>query len=564
MQLPVGESDFESIIDNNFNFVDKSLFIRDIIQGHQVTLITRPRRFGKTLNLSMLRYFFSAEVDGKPTKALFDNLAINKAVEICSKHQGKHPVVSFSFKDIKKDTFDKAYGGIANKISAVYNQYRYLLDSNSLAEEQKTIYRSILEEKATEIHLSNSLMNLTTHLHRHHRAKVVVLIDEYDTPIQSGYLHGYYDEIIDFFRGFFGAGLKDNPYIFRGVLTGILRVSKENLFSGANNLVSYSMLDEQYSPYFGFTEREVERLLAQAGMTDQLDEVRRWYNGYRMGEATIYNPWSIANYFNRRDLQPYWVNTSDNALIKNLLINSNGVFKDDFEHLLKDGSICHVLDDTLVFSDLNLNNPSALWDLFYMAGYLKVDSCKPAKRGIECTLSVPNKEILNLYEKIVAEWLSEGKNSRWYDTFIQNLLDGDVATFTNDLQSIMEQVISVHDTARDPEAFYHGLIIGLTAALHNDENYELRSNRESGKGRYDYLIISRNPEKLSILMEFKRTDSPLPRKLKKAAKVALKQIDLKHYIIEAKQRGIKKLLRIGIAFSGKHFALESAITELSN
>lgn len=557
MQLPIGESDFELIIDNNFSFVDKSLFIRDIIQGHQVTLITRPRRFGKTLNLSMLRYFFSAEVDGNPTKALFDNLAINKEVELCNKYQGKHPVVSFSFKDVKESTYSNAYASIFEIITETYDQHCYLTKSDQLSAEQKRNYQDVLNQTATKIKLKNSLKHLIQCLHAHYNTKVVVLIDEYDTSIQSGYLHGYYDEIIDFFRGFFGAGLKDNPYIFRGVLTGILRVSKENLFSGANNLVSYSMLDEQYSTYFGFTEPEVEHLLAQAKMTDQLSEVKRWYNGYRMGETTIYNPWSIANYFNRRDLQPYWVNTSDNALIKKLFIDSGSVFKDDFEHLLKDGSIRHTLGDTFFFSDLSPNNPSALWDLFYMTGYLKVDSCKPTKRGIECSLSIPNKEILNLYEKIVAEWLSKGKNSRWYDAFIQNLLDGDVAAFTKDLQSIMEQVISVHDTARDPEAFYHGLVIGLTAGLHNDENYELRSNRESSKGRYDYFIISRDPNQLSILMEFKKTDSPLPRKLKKAAKAALKQMDVKQYLAEAEQRAIKRLLRIGIAFNGKHFALES-------
>ena len=540
MRLPVGESDFEAVIKSRFDFVDKSLFIKEIIDDDQIILITRPRRFGKTLNLSMLQYFFVAEAEGRATAALFNQLAIKQESSDYLQHQGKYAVISFSFKDIKEHSFASAYAGIREVIKDMYSQHDYLLESEKLSISEKSVYQSILNQEAVEIKVKNSLKNLIKYLYDHHNSKVVVLIDEYDTPIQSGYLSDYYDDVLSFFRGFFGAALKDNKYIFKAVLTGILRIAKENLFSGLNNLVTYSMIDSEYGAYFGFTEAEVTDLMQQAGLADQLGDVKRWYNGYKVGDHTLYNPWSIASYIKKRQLQAYWVNTSDNALVKSLLINSNAALKRELEVLLTGGSIKHVINDSFVFADLTLNNEASVWNLLLMSGYLRVDSCESTDWGSECDLSIPNMEVYKLYKKIVEQWLTGNMNLAWYRCFLSHLLEGEISLFEKDLQHIMEQIVSVHDTARDPEAFYHGLVIGLTASLHGDNNYELYSNRESGDGRYDYFIISRDPRKLSILMEFKKADAAA---LPAAAQAAVAQIDLKNYLATAQQRDI--------IFSGK-------------
>lgn len=585
MRLPLGESDFKRVIEGKFDYVDKSLFIKELLDDDQVILITRPRRFGKTLNLSMLRYFFELEINlsqittawqrfrkniisalyscfgfppsKNPNRLLFKQLAISKTGNAYLKHQGRYPVISLSLKDVKESSFISAYDSICAVIKDLYGKHDYLLQSDALKALEKTIYQSILEQNATEINVKNALKDLINYLHRHFNTEIVVLIDEYDTPIQQGYLHGYYDEIINFFRGFLGAGLKDNAYVFKAVLTGILRVAQENLFSGLNNLVVYSMLNPNYGNCFGFTEEEVENLLKAANLQNELEAVKHWYNGYRAGgNITIYNPWSIASYLKSRDLKPYWVNTSDNALIQNLLADSNGTFKQEFEILISGGSIRHVINEHFAFSDLKKNNAASLWNLMYMSGYLRVDSCEDTERGPKCTLSIPNLEISRVYRSITENWLSGNQRFAWEEDFLVHLLTGNIDLFKKRLSEIMEQIVSFHDTSRDPEAFYHGLVIGLTASLHRNENYELRSNRESGNGRYDYFILSRDPNKLSILMEFKRIDT---NKLNEAAKTALQQIDLKNYFVEAEQRNVKKLLKIGIAFSGKAFALESRL-----
>ena len=351
MRLPVGQSDFEQIIKSEFDYVDKSLFIKEIIEDDQIILITRPRRFGKTLNLSMLQYFFGLALDGNSGKQLFDQLNIAKETAICAKHQQQYPVISLSLKDIKEDSFSDAYAGIFDVITDIYHQHRYLLSSNKLSEEEKDVYRSLLKQTAATSKLKNSLKNLITYLHRHHDSDIVILIDEYDTPIQSGYLCGYYQEAVNFFRNFFGAALKDNKYIAKAVLTGILRISKENLFSGLNNLVACSILDKQYSSYFGFTEAEVTNLIHQEKLDDQLSNIKAWYNGYVIGGQTIYNPWSIASYLRQRELQLYWINTSDNALIKRLIIKSSLSFKQELELLLQDQPLSKLIDPNIVFAE---------------------------------------------------------------------------------------------------------------------------------------------------------------------------------------------------------------------
>ncbi|MBS0186399.1 MAG: AAA family ATPase, partial [Proteobacteria bacterium] len=500
MKLPIGQSDFRNIIDGNFNFVDKTLFIKEVIEeAPTVILITRPRRFGKTLNLSMLQYFFAPEVRGIPTKGLFDGLKISQET-VYEEYQGQVPVISLSFKDVKDNNFEKAYDKIYEIIVDLYQNFSYLQKSDVLLEELKLLYVRILRREANPAQLENSLKTLTECLFDHHKTPPLILIDEYDTPIHGGYLNGFYDEIVSFFRNFLSAGLKDNPCLYKAVLTGILRVSRESLFSGLNHLKVYSVLNSQYSSYFGFMESEVEGLLNQAQMTEKVTDVKDWYNGYHMSDVTVYNPWSILNFIQERGiLQPYWVNTSDNELIKTLLSRSSFSFKDDFEELLQGKGIEKLIDENMVFSDLKRNNPTSTWSLFLMTGYLTALDHHHTPRGSLCKLSIPNKEISFLLQRIIEGWFVQDYGLEWYEQFLNSLLRGEMEKFSAGLKELIDHTVSVHDTGRSPEAFYHGLMIGLTASLHASPLYEIRSNRESGSGRYDYAIIAREPQTLSIL-----------------------------------------------------------------
>jgi hypothetical protein len=565
MRLPIGESDFREIIDGGFDFVDKSLFIPEILQGAKVVLITRPRRFGKTLNMSMLRYFFAKEVHGQSTKDLFKDLEVSQERDDVLQHQSKYPVIFLTFKDVKEDSFESAYKKIYRLIIDVYSEFSYLLESSSLLSEQKEYFKSIWKQKAHQADLEHSLKALTNLLFQHHGIKPIILIDEYDTPIQSGYLQGYYDKIIAFFRNFFGAALKDNPYLFKAVLTGILRVSRESLFSGLNNLKVHSVLHPQLSSFFGFTEDEVNQLLNKAGFHDKADDIKHWYNGYQMGDTVLYNPWSMVNCIEDGGvLKPFWVNTSDNILIKDLLLKSSVNFKDKFETLLHGTPVERVVDENFVFPDLQKNRESAIWSLLLMTGYLTIRACAETNRGPVCQLAIPNQEIRNLYQVIIEKWLANGYGLEWYEEFLNHLLNGDMEEFQSGLRHIMEHIVSVHDVGKkEPESFYHGLMIGLTASLAGDKRYETRSNRESGYGRYDYLILARDSNKLSILLEFKQVPLPTGKKesaeiqvlLDKAAQEALQQIDQQVYCAELKQRGLTNILKIGLAFSGKRFGM---------
>jgi hypothetical protein len=566
MKLPIGQSDFRKIIDGNFDFVDKSLLIPEIINGAEVILFTRPRRFGKTLNMSMLRYFFTQEVDGQSTKELFYHLKVAKTGENVLQHQGKYPVIFLTFKDIKETSFEKAYEKIYKLIVKIYGEFSYLQTSSLLLEHQKDFIKRILKRKADQGDLENSLQELTEYLFQHHGVKPIILIDEYDTPIQAGYLKGYYDEAIFFFRNFFGAALKDNRFLFKAVLTGILRVSRESLFSGLNNLKVHSILDSQLSSFFGFTEEEVAQLLNKANLQAKASAVKHWYNGYQIGDTVLYNPWSIVNCIQYGgDLKPFWVNTSDNDLIKTLLLKSSTNFKEKFEVLLQGTPIEQFVDENFVFSDLQKNSDFSIWSLLLMTGYLTIRSYEDTNRGPFCQLSVPNQEIRNLYQTIIEKWLANGYGLDWYEEFLNHLLKGEMEEFQRGLHYIMEHTISVHDVGKEPEAFYHGLMIGLTASLGGGKDYETRSNRESGYGRYDYLILARDPQKLSIILEFKQVTLP-PNKdpeknksiLDKAAQEALQQIDQQVYFAEIQQRGLTNILKIGLAFSGKRFGMASA------
>jgi hypothetical protein len=558
MILPIGTEDFGKIIHRKLYFVDKSLFIKEILDDHgtEILVTTRPRRFGKTLNLSMLHYFRAEKVNKNSTQGLFEHLKIAKSGDTYLQHQGKYPVIFVTFKDIKELSYENTFKNLSRLMSRVYQEHIDLLKSDKLYSHQKNIFQSILEERADETHIKSALLDLTQYLYLHYETKPWLLIDEYDTPIQSGYINGYYEKIIDFMRGIFSSVLKTNPYLEKAVITGILRVAKESLFSGVNNLEVYSLLRDEYSEHFGFTEVEVDAMLKKSHLLRKSEEVKEWYNGYKIGKNIIYNPWSIVNCIKQNgETKPYWVNTSDNQLIKDLLKESTLKFKHQFELLISGESIEELIDERMVFQYLK-NNPSSVWNLLLMAGYLKPVSSRETYQGTLTKLAIPNREVRDLYRQMIEQWLSNGYGLTWYNEFIASLLDGNMEEFKKHLSKVILQITSYHDFAKEPEAFYQGLMLGFTVSLHSAGTHEIKSNRESGLGRFDIIIIPKDISKPGIVIELKAHSKK--ENLGKLAKIALKQIDEKKYTEMLSNKGVKEALKIGIGFFGKNFEICSS------
>ena len=569
--MQIGFDDFGKVRTNNLQFVDKTLFIKEVLDSKniEVSVITRPRRFGKTFNLSTLHHFLAPEVNQIKTAGMFDGLKI-ATVDGCSymQYQGKFPVIFVSFKEAKEKTFIATVNSMRTTILELFRNYSYLLISDNLSSKERGMFENYLGDDSRVVeYLKASLRFLCELLYKHFNCKPYLLIDEYDTPIQSGYLNGYYDEIVNLMRSMFGAALKTNPYFNRAVITGILRVAKESLFSGLNNVKVFSLLQKQYGQHFGFTEKEVSELLEQANLSNIREEVKKWYNGYKFGETTVYNPWSIVNYINDKVLKPYWVNTSDNQLIKKLLIKSNVEFKEQFKLLLQDRTIEKNIDENMVFGDL-INNQQAAWSLLLMSGYLRVVSSEIDEKGKTiCICAIPNWEVKVLYCDIIEEWLGNGYGVEWYQNFLVYLLNGDVKKFEESFGQVLMSTISVYDLAHNPEAFYQGFMLGLVAGI-DQKQYEIKSNRESGLGRYDIAVIPKNISKPAIILEIKSVSIPrvakknLPRVLDslfsllvREAKKALEQINRNKYEVDLVQRGITDVVKIGIAFYGKEFRL---------
>jgi hypothetical protein len=553
MNLPIGYDNFRDLIDQGLNFVDKSLLIKDFLdnKGAQVTLVTRPRRFGKTLNLSMLHHFFASQAYGKSTKDLFIGLQIMQQSSQYLQHQGKYPVIALTFKDVKDGEFRSAYANLVRLLSRAYREHIAILDSPRLTSDQKYSFQAILKCNADESQVQSSLLDLTDCLYQHYGEKVILLLDEYDTPIISGYLNGYYDKIIGVMRHLFGAALKSNPYLFRAMLTGILRVSKESLFSGLNNLEVYSLLRSEYSQYFGFTDEEVVQLLNASGLTLKREEIRQWYNGYQVGNTVIYNPWSIVNCIKQKGLlQTYWVNTSGNDLIKKQIMRASVAFKSDFELLLQNIAVERLIDENFVFVDLDTNE-SAVWSLLLASGYLKAQAAVPEGTLVKCQLLSPNQEVLCLYKDIVKGWFIEKLGQGEYQQFLASLLQGKVADFTKMLKNYLLESASQFDVkGKHPEKFYHGFVLGLIAGL--EKTHVVRSNRESGYGRYDVMIIPKDKSQRGIILEFKSADET--EDLATVAEEALKQLQERGYETELRQEGITIILKLGLAFHGKDVA----------
>jgi hypothetical protein len=554
MSLIVGVDNFGKAIQQKLSFIDKSLLIKEIFDNAmiEVSVIIRPRRFGKTFNLSMLHHFLASEVYGLKTQGIFDHLKIAQEGDNYMQHQGKYPVIAMTFKSIKHSSYEKAYASLASVISTVYTEHRYLLSDSVLSDNEKRIFEDILWKRASTSDITASLLKLSDYLYRYHKVKPWVLIDEYDTPIEAGYLKNYYPEIIELMRSLFGDTLKGNVYMHRAIITGILRIAKENLFSGVNNLKVFSVLNAEYSEHFGFTELEVDEALQKNNLQHLSTDIKAWYNGYHIGNTQIYNPWSIANcIFEKGSLQPYWLNTSDNTLIKQTIAHADALLKIECEKILEGKPVEALVDENITFADLN-GSGDKLWTLLLFSGYLTSTRTELAGFEKKCLLQPPNKEIALLYSHVINAWFKESLGQQNYQYLLKSLITGDVKIFLKILKKFLVESISYFDVKGNaPEKFYHGFVMGLIISL--SDTHHVQSNKESGFGRYDVLLIPKDSEKLGIILEFKVADTAS--ELQVAAEEALEQINQRGYAAELMQKNIKNILKMGLAFYGKEVAL---------
>ncbi|BBE30641.1 hypothetical protein OSSY52_07820 [Tepiditoga spiralis] len=548
-RLPIGQSDFKTIIEEDMYFVDKSLLIKEVIESGNVLLITRPRRFGKTLSQSMMKYFFDITQNNEH---LFKNLKIYKEKNIIEKHLNKHPVIYITFKDLKSNNLKKMHALLAMELSRLYLKHKYVLDV--LDNEEKIIYDKIMGREALDADYENCIRSLSEYMERYYGKKVIILIDEYDTPIQQAYLHGYYDEIISLIGNLFGMALKDNVYLEKAVLTGITRVSKESIFTGVNNLKVSTVLNELFNDKYGLTKEEVEETLKYYELEYEEKEVIDWYNGYNFGGVEIYNPFSIINLVDEKKIRPYWMNTSGNYLIRKLIKEGTVNIKDSVEKLINGEEVeCEIIE-TMVYGDLNLNSESAIWTLFLFSGYLKWTSKKRKNNITMYKVKIPNEEVKDFFVQTVRNMLRESNIS--IDNMLLNLKVGRIKTFTDQFKDLTMNTLSYFDiSGKEPERFYHGLILGMSVGL--KEEYIIKSNRETGLGRADVILIPKDKTDKGIIIEFKKYNKDEDKSLKDSAKNGLKQINEKKYEEEIKSYGINNIIKVAISFDKKEIEIVS-------
>ena len=536
-KIPIGVENFKEIITNNCYYVDKTKFIEKILNdGSKIKLFTRPRRFGKTLNISTIKHFFDIK-NNEENRKLFNNLDIEKSVYI--KEQGQYPIIFISMKGIKDITWEEAKSSLKILISKLYSEFKYLLDD--LDEFDLPRFKKYLLADIDFANLKNALEFLTRVLYEKHKKEVILLIDEYDSPLISAYEHNYYDEAINFFKVFYGEALKTNDYLKMGIITGIIRVIKAGIFSDLNNLRVYSILDKQYSDFFGFTEKEVEKMLIDFNIEYNLPEVKSWYDGYKFGDTEVYNPWSILNFVQNRELEGYWIGTSGNFLIKEVLKDSNSEINISLEKLFNGEKIEEVITGN---SDLSsLLSYHEIWELLLFSGYLTVD--KKIDEDVY-SLRLPNKEIRKFFKN---EFIDITFGASEFRKTMETLKNNKIEEFEKNLQNILLKSTSYMDGKN--ENFYHGLFLGMSFYL--DNKYSVKSNREAGLGRYDVLIEPINKKERAFILEFKVTDSE--KNLENFSKEALEQIINKKYNIELIKKGIKDITHIGIAFYKKQLRI---------
>ena len=539
-RIPIGLSDFKELIEENYYYFDKTKFIDEVIKdGAKVKLFTRPRRFGKTLNMSMLKYFFDIK-EAEENRKLFKNLYIEKTESF--KEQGQYPVIFLSLKDLKARTWEIMEKDIKSTVASLFSEYKYLL--KDLDKFDTITFENVIMKNIELENLKEILKFLTKILYEKYSKKVVILIDEYDSPLVSAYTNGYYEKAKNFFKTFYSLVLKDNNYLQMGVLTGIIRVIKAGIFSDLNNLRTYTILSEDYTDSYGLTEEEVKESLKYYGIEAEISKVKDWYDGYRFGTSEVYNPWSILNFLRFKELDAYWVDTSGNDLINNVLKMTNKNIITALERLFNGEGLKQNLSGT---SDLSkILSDDEIWELLLFSGYLTVEEKINQDNYI---LRLPNKEVKSLFRKTFIEtYIARGSKLSF---LMESLIENKIEDYEENLQEILLTSVSYNDTKKGNEAFYHGLIMGMGLYLEGD--YITKSNIESGLGRYDFLIEPKNKNKRAFIMEFKSTDGL--EKLEEVSKEALQQIEDKKYDISLKQNGIKEITYIGIAFCGKQIKI---------
>lgn len=546
LPLPVGTTNYKKICEDSY-YVDKTLLIKEILDEKvNVALFTRPRRFGKTLNMDMLRTFF--EKTAEDTGRYFQDKKIWQQGEKYTNHQGQYPVIFLSLKDIKARKWQYAFDALKYIISVEYMRHSELKRSSELEEADIELYNRIVKNQASYMEYVFSLQALSRMLHQHHKQAPVIIIDEYDTPIQEGFVNGYYDDAVEFIRSFFSAALKDNPHARQIVMTGILRIAKESIFSGLNNIRVFSVLDKKFSEFFGFTTSEVQQMAAYYEQTDKLPELKAWYDGYKFGDTEIFNPWSVINYFsNNCQAMPYWVQTSANTIIQEILKTYNDDTYRNLHALLGKTEVQSIVRTNIIYPKLREPQTNILGFLL-MTGYLKSTSTELDARGdYICRLSIPNKEIKTIYYNEILSLLTEDIGENTVMNLANALYDKDAAKIKEALNKFMLKTISYYDNLK--ENYYHGLMLGLLAI--GESNYDIRSNRESGLGRYDIQLIPKKSALPGIIIEVKAADKDAGVELSKLAQTALKQIEEKKYDTELYAQGINDIIKYGVAFKGK-------------
>lgn len=540
--LPIGVSDFK-LATTGYYYVDKTLMIRDFLDKKpMVSLFTRPRRFGKTLNMDMVRVFF--EKTNEDTSVYFKNKQIWQCGDYYTKHQGQYPVIFLTFKDVKSITWEETFQKIRRLISLEFIRHNELETSSVLTAYEKGQYHLLAKDSGDEVDCQMGLQLLSLLLHKHYGRECIIIIDEYDTPIQQGHTCNFYPEIVNFMRNFFSGGLKDNPHLAFGFLTGILRVAKESIFSGMNNLKTYSILDDGYSSYFGFTEKEVKDMLRYYGKDDKYNELSEWYDGYRFGNTEIFNPWSVINYISDNCFpKAFWQSTGSNEIIGEIIQTATPEITKDLYKLLCGEKIAAYIDTGVIYPEVQ-NNPYSIYSFLVVAGYLKVANIYPQSDGnFMCDVAIPNKEITFVYEK---EVLNRTNQNSLAISISQAIFSKDTQKLQALLEDFMVKSISSIDGAN--EGFYHGMMLGLCAILGN--RYKIRSNRESGLGRFDIQLMPLAKGMPGFIFEFKHTKDEHT-DLSALADSALQQIETKKYDTELRDNDVISIIKIGIAFRGK-------------
>ena len=545
-ELPVGVEDFKTLIDNNYYFVDKTLLLRDLVHNiGKVNLFTRPRRFGKTLNLSMIQYYF--EKQKTDNSYLFEGLKISQAGERYKAYMGQYPVITLSFKGMKKDTYEEALKNFKWMISQECQRHMEILQSGKVLDIEKARFQRLLNEEATVSDYFVSIQFLTSCLTKIYGKKTIVLIDEYDVPLENAHFKGYYDKMVSFIRSVFESALKTNSSLEMAVLTGCLRVSKESLFTGLNNLQINSIQSGEFSEYFGFTEQEVRDMTEYFEIPDKFPVIKEWYNGYRFGTTEIYNPWSVLNYL--RDVRsipdtnpvPYWSNTSSNSIIHQLITEADEDTRDTIEELVNGGSVTAPVHEDIVYADIKINQNN-IWSFLLFTGYLKQIASELRENTIWLKMVIPNKEVKSIYQRTIRQWFDENLRNTSRENLLKSLISGNAETVNQIIGTWLNETISFYD---EKESYYHGFMTGLLSGF---KGYKLRSNRESGDGRPDLLLMERNG-RTAVILEFKIV--PEGRTLNGMAEEAVRQIEKDNYEEELLHDGYDTIIKYGIAFKQK-------------